>query len=96
VESANYCKVLRQRFASALVERRNELLNGLICNFLDIFGIHFLCPFGELRVGSLNQTGEPNPNGLTERTESEAVRYVRLERMATGATGRGSPGAAVC
>ena len=37
VESANRRKVLRQRFASALVERRDELLDGLICNFLDVF-----------------------------------------------------------
>jgi hypothetical protein len=37
MESANRCKVLRQRFASALVERRDELLDGLICNFLDVF-----------------------------------------------------------
>jgi hypothetical protein len=37
MESANGRKVLRQRFASALVERRNELLDGLICNFLDVF-----------------------------------------------------------
>ena len=51
--------------------------------------------FGELRVGSLNQTGEPNRNGLTERTESEAVQYLRLERMATGVTGRRLPGATV-
>jgi hypothetical protein len=37
VESANRRKVLRQRFAPALVEGRNELLYGLACNFLDIF-----------------------------------------------------------
>jgi hypothetical protein len=37
VESANRRKVLRQRFAPALVERRDELLDGLICNFLDVF-----------------------------------------------------------
>jgi hypothetical protein len=37
VESANRRKVLRQRFAPALVERCNELLDGLICDFLDVF-----------------------------------------------------------
>src|SRR6185437_7195607 len=37
VESTNRGKVLRQRSASALFERRNELLDGLICNFLDVF-----------------------------------------------------------
>jgi hypothetical protein len=37
VESTNRGKVLRQRFAPALVERRDELLDGLIRTFLDIF-----------------------------------------------------------
>jgi hypothetical protein len=37
VESANRLKVLLQHFTSALVERRNELPDGLICNFLDVF-----------------------------------------------------------
>jgi hypothetical protein len=37
VESANRRKVLRQRLATALVERRDELFDGLICNFLDVF-----------------------------------------------------------
>jgi hypothetical protein len=36
MESANRCKVLWQLFAPALVEPCNELLDGLICNFLDI------------------------------------------------------------
>jgi hypothetical protein len=37
MESANRCKVLRQCFAPALVERGDELLDALICNFLDVF-----------------------------------------------------------
>jgi hypothetical protein len=37
MESANRHKILRQRLASALVERRDELLDGLICNCLDVF-----------------------------------------------------------
>ena len=37
MESANRRKVLRQRFAAALVERRDELLDGLICDFVDVF-----------------------------------------------------------
>ena len=37
MESANRRKVLRQRFTSTLVERRDELLDCLICNFLDVF-----------------------------------------------------------
>jgi len=37
VESANRRKVLRQRLTAALVERRDELLDGLICDFLDVF-----------------------------------------------------------
>lgn len=40
----------------------------------------------EFVFGSLNQTGEPSHNGITERTESGAGRYLRLERMATGVT----------
>ena len=60
MESTNCGKILRQRLASALVKGGNELLDGLICNFLGyVFYIHFLCPFGELRVGSLN-TGQGN------------------------------------
>ena len=34
--------------ATALAESHNELLDRLICKFLHVFGIHFLCPFGEL------------------------------------------------
>src|SRR5665213_2400928 len=41
VESSNRCKVLRQCFAATLVERRNELLDCLICSFFDCFWIHF-------------------------------------------------------
>lgn len=37
MESSNRRKVLRQRLAAALVERRNKLLDSLICNFLDVF-----------------------------------------------------------
>jgi hypothetical protein len=76
-------------------ERLTELLDGLVCDLFDLFGFHFFCPFGELRVGFLTQTGEPNRNGLTERTESGAVWYLRLERMATGVTGRCLPGETV-
>ena len=37
MESANRRKVLRQGFTPAFVKRSDELLDGLICNFLDVF-----------------------------------------------------------
>jgi hypothetical protein len=37
MESANCRKVLRQRFASAFIERCDELLDGLVCDFFDLF-----------------------------------------------------------
>jgi hypothetical protein len=49
--------------------------------------------FGELRFGSLTQAGKPNRNRLTERTESNPVWCLRLERIATGVTGCYLPGA---
>ena len=43
----------------------------------------FFVLFRELRVGSLTQEGEPNPNGLTERTERSGKEF------AAGADGNG-------
>ena len=37
MEPANRRKVLRQRFAAALVERCDELLDGLVCDLFNLF-----------------------------------------------------------
>jgi hypothetical protein len=61
-------QISRQCFAVSSVQRFYELLDRLICNSLDIFRIHFLCPFGVLKVGSFTQEQELNRNRFTGRT----------------------------
>ena len=89
-ESANRPEIFCQCFAAALVERCNQLLDGLADGFFDLFVFNFA--FSCEAIWFL----QPGQRNQSRSGRQDAEFRSRLERMATGVTGRGPPGAAVC
>ena len=89
-EVPNRPEVGRQRPAPALVERCNQLLDGLADGFFDLFVFNFA--FSCEAIWFL----QPGQRNQSRSGRQDAEFRSRLERMATGVTGRGPPGAAVC
>src|SRR5208337_4548202 len=75
-------QITRECLTVTSIQRFHELLDRLICNFLDVFRIHFFS-FRCMKVGSFTREQEPNRNRFTGRTSFSCF---RPERMATSVT----------